>query len=120
MRQTSTWTARIVLTSQKTQTEILRVKQKPETTYEIVIENEPIPEHLMSGLDHFQYYYRLIAATKSDWYEFKVADPSAMSSPAGNERRNLNHANYVSAGLPGSDRIPCMPAAISKRRKSLR
>ena len=110
----------IVLTSQKTRTEILRVKQKPETTYEIVIENEPFPEHLMSGLDHFQYYYRLITATKSDWYEFKVADPSAMSSVARNERRYLNHANYVSPGLPGSDVRPCMPATISRRRESLR
>jgi hypothetical protein len=62
-----------VLTSQATGKEILRLQQKPDTTYELVFENAPPPtQHLAMQANHFHYYYGLFPMPKSQWYEFRV------------------------------------------------
>jgi len=92
-----------VLTSQASGREILRLQQKPDTTYELVFDNSPPPtQHLAMGASHFQYYYGLFPMSKSQWYEFKVVSPQA--SLAG---RNLNLVEF--AHPPTTDEIPCMP-----------
>lgn len=112
----------VVLRSEKSGKEILRLKEKPDTTYEIVIENEPLAhlEHAASTLTHFQYYYRLIAKPKAEWYEFKLASDSVSSSTADSGRERFMFASYLIPAIPGTDRAPCMPAGVSKRKKSLR
>jgi hypothetical protein len=93
-----------VLTSQASGAEILRLKQKPDTTYELVFENNPSPmQHPAMGANHFQYYYGLFPLPKSQWYEFRVLPP-ALSQTKG---RNLNLLEF--AHPPRSDEIPCMP-----------
>jgi hypothetical protein len=82
-----------VLTSQATGKEILRLQQKPDTTYELVFENAPPPtQHLAMQANHFQYYYGLFPMPKSQWYEFRVVPPG------------LQFAHPMR-----SDEIPCMP-----------
>jgi len=82
-----------VLTSQTSGAEIFRLKQKPETTYELVFENAPPPmQHPAMGASHFQFYYGLFPMPKSQWYEFRVV-------PQG-----LKFAHP-----PSTDEIPCMP-----------
>jgi hypothetical protein len=83
-----------VLTSQASGKEILRLQQKPDTTYELVFDNAPPPmQHPGMGANHFQYYYGFFPMPKSRWYEFRVVPPgfSQFAHP------------------PRSDEIPCMP-----------
>jgi len=82
-----------VLTSQATGKEILRLQQKPDTTYELVFDNNPPPmQHPAMGANHFQYYYGFFPLPKSQWYEFRVVPPA------------LEFAHS-----PRLDEIPCMP-----------
>ena len=82
-----------VLTSQATGKEILRLQEKPDTTYELVFENAPPPtHHVPMGANHFQYYYEFFPMPKSQWYEFRVV------------RSALEFAHPVT-----TDEIPCMP-----------
>ena len=86
-----------VLTSQASGREILRLQQKPDTTYELVFDNSPPPtQHLAMGASHFQYYYGFFPMPKSQWYEFRVT--SGRSSQIA-----LKFAHP-----PGSDEAPCM------------
>jgi hypothetical protein len=91
-----------VLTSQATGKEILRLQQKPDTTYELVFENAPPPmQHAGMGANHFQYYYGLFPMPKSQWYEFRVV-------PRGLSQTGLNERNLVEfAHPPASDESPC-------------
>ena len=91
-----------VLTSQASGREILRLQQKPDTTYELVFDNSPLPtQHLAMGASHFQYYYGLFPMSKSQWYEFRVIPPQA-----GSTGRNLNVVEF--AHPPATDEAPCM------------
>ena len=95
-----------VLTSQASGAEVLRLKQKPDITYELVFENAPSPmQHTAMRANHFQFYYRLFPMPKSQWYEFRVV-PRELAQ-AGSRVTNLNHA--ASAHAPTTDEIPCMP-----------
>ena len=95
-----------VLTSQASGREILRLQQKPDTTYELVFENNPPPmQHPAMGANHFQYYYGFFPMPKSQWYEFRVV-PRALSQ-TGLSGRNLDLLEF--AHPPRSDEIPCMP-----------
>ena len=83
-----------VLTSQATGKEILRLQQKPDTTYELVFENAPPPtQHLAMRVNHFQYYYGLFPMPKSHWYEFRVV-------PRGLAQTGLNERNLVEFAHP--------------------
>jgi hypothetical protein len=94
-----------VLTSQASGAEILRLKQKPDTTYELIFDNNPSPmQHLAMGANHFQYYYGFFPMPKSQWYEFRVVPPASETASKG---RNLNLVEF--AHPPRSDEIPCMP-----------
>ncbi len=91
-----------VLTSQATGKEILRLQQKPDTTYELVFENAPPPtQHLAMRVNHFQYYYGLFPMPKSQWYEFRVV-PRGLSQTGLNERDLVEFAHP-----PASDESPC-------------
>src|ERR1044071_2068208 len=80
-----------VLTSQASGGEVLRLKQKPDTTYELVFENSPPPtQHLAMGVSHFQYYYGFFPMSKSQWYEFRVIPPQV-----GSTARNLNLVEFA-------------------------
>ena len=92
-----------VLTSQASGREILRLQQKPDTTYELVFENAPPPtQHLAMEASHFQYYYGFFPMQKSQWYEFRV-----VSRGLAQTGRNLNLVEF--AHPPTTDEIPCMP-----------
>jgi hypothetical protein len=97
----------VVLRSAKSGKEILRLPRKPDTSYEIILENQPVTEGHMASMasssDHFQYYYQVIAKPKTEWFEFKFA----------------GDANHVSSP-PGSPDIPCQPTGMGKRKKSLK
>jgi hypothetical protein len=108
----------IVLKSEKSGTEFLRLKQKPDTTYEIVIENALVREqHMAAILNHFQYFYRLIAEPTSEWYGFDVASAVSLADelPRG---ANFRLANYVAPVAPRP--ALCGQVLLSKREKSLR
>jgi hypothetical protein len=93
-----------VLTSQATGKEILRLQQKPDTTYELVFENAPPPtQHLAMRANHFQYYYGFFPMPKSQWYEFRVV-PRALSQTG----KNLDLVEF--AHPPINDESPCSGA----------
>ena len=99
----------VVLRSANSGKEILRLKDKPGTTYEIVVENEFMPE-AQTNAGHFSYYYRLINKPRDEWYDFKAADDTVVSA----------HQHFNHAFTPGSTRIPCMPLGFGKRQDSLK
>lgn len=99
----------VVLRSANSGKEILRLKDKPSTTYEIVVENEFMTEAHAANIGHFKHYYRLISKPREEWYDFKVVDDKAFPV-----NHRFNH--YVS---PRLDQIPCMPWGFSKRKNSL-
>ena len=101
----------VVLRSANSGKEILRLKDKPNTSYEIVIENEYTPSTHTAD-SHFGYYYRLITKPRGEWYDFKVADDIAVSTP-----RHFNHA--ITMVSPGTSRAPCMAWGLGKRTSSL-
>src|SRR6185436_7259272 len=82
----------VVLRSSKSGKEILRLPRKAATTYEIILENQPVTGGHMASMssDHFQYYYQVIAKPKTEWFEFKFAVAA-------------NHASLP----PGTPTIPC-------------
>jgi hypothetical protein len=93
-----------VLTSQASGAEIFRLKEKPDTTYELVFENAPPPtQHPAMRADHFQYYYGFFPLPKSQWYEFRVVPPAL--SQTGLKGRNLNLMEF--AHPPSSNEAPC-------------
>jgi hypothetical protein len=93
-----------VLTSQATGKEILRLQEKPDTTYELVFENAPPPtHHVPMGANHFQYYYGFFPMPKSQWYELRVV-PSAFAQ-TDLRSRNLNLVEFAHA--PSSNDSPC-------------
>lgn len=94
----------VVLRSTNSGKEIVRLKDKPGTTYEIVFENEYMTEAHVDKGSHFRYYYRLITKPRGEWYDFKVADDALVSA---------HHAT------PGSLRTPCMLWGFGKRKSSL-
>jgi hypothetical protein len=102
----------VVLRSAKSGKEILRLNDKPGTTYEIVVENQPMTDVHASG-GHFSYYYRLITKPRQQWYDFRVADDALLTTN--------HHANsMVKYVPPGSTRLPCMSAGVGKRTHSLK
>jgi hypothetical protein len=104
----------VVMRSANSGKEILRLKDKPGTTYEIVVENELMPETHAANMSHFKYYYRLITKPREQWYDFKVADDFSAS-------RQFSHANTMSSYLsPGTSRTPCMLWGFGKRTNPLR
>ena len=102
----------VVLKSANSGKEILRLKDKPGTTYEIVIENEYTPTAHTAD-SHFGYYYRLITKPRDEWYDFKVADDTAVST-----QRHFNHA--ITMVPPGTSKAPCMVWGLGKRTDSLK
>lgn len=100
----------VVLRSTNSGKEILRLKDKLGTTYEIVVENEYMADH-EANISHFGYYYRLITKPRDEWYDFKVADENFSAHHA------ITRSGYVS---PGSTRAPCMAWGFGKRKTSLR
>ena len=104
----------VVLRSANSGKEILKLKDKPGTSYEVIVENEFMPEAHAANMSHFKYYYRLITKPREQWYDFKVADDFSAA-------RQSNHANtmfsYVS---PGSNRTPCTLWGFGKRTNPLR
>jgi Icc-related predicted phosphoesterase len=105
----------LVLRSVKSGKEIFRLKDKADTTYEILVENEYLPEAHTESSSHFKYYYRLITKPPAQWYDFKVADDTVFSG-----NRHFNHAvirsNFIA---PGSTKTPCMMWGLGKRKDSL-
>ena len=97
----------VVLRSTNSGKEILRLKDKPGTTYEIVVENEFISEAHDRNTGHSGYYYRLITKPRDQWYDFKMADQT-VSSPG-------EHFNHY-AGPEAA----CFPWGFLKRLISLR
>jgi hypothetical protein len=96
----------MVLRSEKSGAEILRLKEKLDTAYEVIIENAPTrQEHMTSSANHFQYYCQLLGLPKDEWYDFKPMIRAMTSRSADSPRTNLVHANYVK-----TDEIPCQPA----------
>lgn len=94
----------VVLRSANSGKEILRLKDKPGTTYEVVVENQFMSEAHAANSGHFSYYYRLVTKPPDEWYDFKVADASFFNHPI----------------APGSTRTPCMVLGLSKRKSSLK
>ena len=100
----------VVLRSTNSGKVILRLKDKPETSYEIVIENEYMTEAHVAN-SHFRYYYRLITKPRHEWYDFKVADENFSAHHA------ITRSSYAS---PGTSRTPCMAWGFGKRTSSLK
>jgi hypothetical protein len=88
-------------------TEILRLKQKPSTTYEVVIENAFVGEHRMaSSLNHFQYYYGVLEEPPTARYEFRAVNGSDFA------KARFELAKYANGRIPKTDEIPCMPIIL--------
>lgn len=115
-------TGDVVLRSAKSGQEILRLPRKPATTYEIILENQPVTEGHMASMasnsDHFQYYYQVIAKPKTEWFEFKFVAPGVSAAGDSNQFRVIP-ASHVSS-TPGTPSIPCQPAGMGKRKKSIK
>ena len=111
----------VVLRSAKSGKEILRVAQKAGTTYEIILENQPVTEGHMASMasssDHFQYYYQVITKPKTEWFEFKFAGAGVMAASDSDPFRVISVSDV--SPLPGTPTIPCQPTGMFKRTKSL-
>lgn len=93
----------IVLRSEKAGREILRLTARPETTYEITIENAFVGDHHMSSsLNHFRYYYGLVTEPQAEWYEFRAVKGADFASA------RLRMASHVTSVAPLNDEAPCM------------
>ena len=110
----------MVLRSGKSGTEIFRLNQKPDTTYEIVIENAFVGEHHMAAsVNHFHYYYGLIAEPKAEWYDFRVVR-SPVSSAADSANASFTFASYaatanhIGRSVPVTPDAACFPAAFGQ------
>jgi hypothetical protein len=110
----------VVLRSAKSGKEILRLPRKPATTYEIILENQPVTEGHMASMasDHFQYYYHVISKPKTEWFEFKFAAPGVTAAGDASQFKIIptSHASPP----PGTPDIPCQPTGVGKRKKSLK
>ena len=111
----------VVLRSVKSGKEILLLPAKSGSTYEIIFENQPITEGHMASMasnsDHFQYYYQVIAKPKTEWFEFKIADPTAALSDS-NQFRVIS-ASYVSPP-PAPDPATCGILGLLQRLVGLK
>jgi hypothetical protein len=96
----------VVLRSANSGKEILRLKDKPGTSYEIVVENEFITEAHGRSTGHSEYYYRFITKPRDEWYDFKVARQTSSAN---------SHFNHY-AGPEAA----CFPWWIFKRKNSLK
>ena len=106
----------VVLRSANSGKEILRLKDKLDTTYEVIVENQPMTEINAANMGHFKYYYRLITKPRAEWYDFKVADDNVFST-----NHDFNHANIMASYVsPGSTKTPCMSVGVGKRKNSLK
>lgn len=105
----------VVIRSANSGKEILRLKDKPGTTYEIVVSNEFMAE-AHANVTHFSYYYRLITKPRYEWYDFKVADDTLVSAH-GQFHHAITRSTYV---LPGTTRAPCMLWGFGKRTNPLK
>jgi hypothetical protein len=94
----------VVLRSANSGKEILRLKDVPGTTYEIVVENQFIGDAHARSAGHFEYYYRLITKPRDEWYDFKVVRQTGSSL-------NNHYAGPEAA---------CFPWWIFKRTNSLK
>ena len=97
----------VVLRSANSGKEILRLKDVPGTSYEIVVENEFKADEHSRSAGHFEYYYRLITKPHDEWYDFKVARQTTASVNS--------HFNHY-AGPEAA----CFPWWIFKRTNSLK
>jgi len=97
----------VVLRSANSGKEILRLRNTPGSSYEIVVENEFIADAHDRGAGHFEYYYRLITKPQDEWYDFKVARQTSASANS--------HFNHY-AGPEAA----CFPWWIFKRTNSLK
>lgn len=84
--------------------EIFRLQPKPDTTYQVVIENVFVGSGMVSGLDHFPYYYGLFAEPLSVKYEFSLAGTEIV----GTQSPMIRTVSFA----PGTDRAPCMPVML--------
>ena len=94
----------VVLRSANSGKEILRLKDVPGTSYEIVVENEFLTDAHSRSAGHFENYYRLISKPREEWYDFKVI------------RQTVSSANNHYAGPEAA----CFPWWIFKRKSSLK
>lgn len=94
----------VVLRSANSGKEILRLKDVPGTSYEIVVENEFTGDAHARSAGHFEYYYRLITKPRDEWYDFKMVRQSGASV-------NNHYAGPEAA---------CFPWWIFKRTNSLK
>jgi len=106
----------MILRSEQSGTEMFRLKEKPDTTYEVVIENVPASQdHMAMSVNHFQYYYRLFPMARTDWYEFKVADRGTSLATSDVTKPTFTLASYLSP-MPISDEAPCMGVGYGLNR----
>jgi hypothetical protein len=107
----------VVLRSAATGREIVKVQWKPETTYEIVIQNQPLMEEHAAAIsaytDHFRYYYQLIAKPNNEWYAFRFASDGNAS-----ENVRLNHVRFVHPAME-PDPFKCGGVILGKRQEPL-
>lgn len=111
----------VVLRSAKSGKEILRLPRKPGTSYEIILENQPVTEGHMASMasdsDHFQYYYQVIAKPKTEWFEFKFVGHGAAAGDSNQFR--VIAANHVSSA-PAPDPALCGLVGLLKRLVGLK
>jgi len=114
----------VVLRSAKSGKEIVRLPRKPDTTYEIILENQPVTEGHMASMasnqDHFQYYYNVITKPKSEWFEFKIAASKDIAANDSNQFRVIPARHVSPFPAPGTPDVPCQPTVMSKRKKSIK
>lgn len=92
----------MVLRSETSGTEILRLKNRPDTTYEMAIKNLPLPhEDMATNSNHFGNYYRVFPMPRSEWYEFRVD---------GLQKQLASQFSRVAFTSPNTYEAPCMGA----------
>jgi len=88
-------------------TEMLRLKQKLGSTFEVVIENTFVGDHRMAAsLNHFHYYYDLLTEPPAERYEFRAINGSDFA------KARFALAKYADARAPLTDESPCMPIIL--------
>ena len=100
-------------------TELLRLKKEPHTTYDVIIENTPFHhQRFGSTPDHFQYYYDLIG--KQDGGRFSFATfRLGLSSRIMNSEGRSNFAPASTMLAPSPDPYKCGGILLSKRKVPL-
>ena len=98
--------------------ELLRLKKEPHTTYELIIENTPFHRQLLSSTaDHFHYYYDLIGEQEGGRFSFtsKLGLPLRIMKSEG--RYSFAPAGTTLAPEPAP--FKCGGILLSKRKISL-